>query len=129
MTASVTIHPAASALTDALAALRQAQAAVEVALGHVGADGYEPPTRHQVGQRTTGTQVLAVLASSSEPLTLPDIADAVVALRRGEDEPKRGGGTRYQEMARSSIARLIERGLVRRVEPADRRGFVRFERA
>ena len=87
-----------------------------------------PAVRVSAAQRTTGTQILTVLASAGGPLTLGEIADAVVALRRGLDEPKARGGTRYGELCRSSILRLIDRGLVQRVEPANRRGYVRFAR-
>ena len=71
---------------------------------------------------------MAALAAAGEPITLIDIADAVVALRRGEDEPRARGGTRYQEMCRSALLRLIERGLVERVPPTDKRGLMRFRR-
>ena len=119
---------AASALVDAIAALNKAKAAVEAALGTLGADGYEPPTRQQAAVRTTSTQILYALGEAREPLTLVDIADAVCAMRRGEDEPRHNGGTRYQEMCRSSLLRLIERGAVRRVPPANKEGLMRFAR-
>lgn len=121
--------PAASALIEALAALRKAEAAVNAALGLIGTTSPAPVTRASAAVRTTGTQVMAVLGAAGEPLTLIDIADGVCAIRRGEDEPKPRGGTRYQEMCRSAILRLIERGLVERVEPTDRRGMMRFQRA
>jgi len=127
---SVTLtNPATAALIDALVALATARKAVEAALGQLGAEGYEPPTRQGAATRTTGTQVLYALSEAAEPLTLIDIADAVCALRHGEDEPRKGGGTRYQEMCRSSLMRLIERGLVERVEPTDRKGMMRFKRS
>jgi hypothetical protein len=125
---TVTVSPAASALTDALAALQMARQAVEAALGHIGAEGYEAPTRLGAARRTTGTQILEILSTYRDPMTLIDIADAICAMRRGEDEPRARGGTRYQEIARSSLARLIERGLVRRVEPKNNRELMRFER-
>jgi hypothetical protein len=59
--------------------------------------------------RTTGVQVMHVLGSAGSPLTLQDIADGVVAIRRDEDVPKARGGTRYQEMCRTALGRLIER--------------------
>jgi hypothetical protein len=117
---------AASALLDAIVALDRAKAAINTALRSIGTDEPLPTDRKRIGERTTGTQIRAVLAAASEPLTLIDIADGVLAIRRGEDEPKGRGGTRYQEMCRSSLARLIERGLVRRVPPPDKKGFVRF---
>ena len=120
--------PAASALIDALAALAQARIAVEAALHHIGVEGYQAPDRASVAQRTTSTQVMAVLAGYQEPITLIDVADGLAALRRGEDTPRPQGGTRYQEMARHALVRLIERGLVRRVEPGDKRGLMRFQR-
>jgi hypothetical protein len=123
-------HPdAASALTDALVALAQAERAVTTALALIGADAPAPVTRVEVAQRTTSTQVMAVLAGAGEPLTLIDIADAVVTMRRGEDVPKKRGGTRYQEMCRTALSRLTERGLVVRVPPTDKRGLMRFARA
>lgn len=122
-------NPAATALVDALAALSLAKQAVESALHMLGAEGYDPPTRQSAAVRTTGTQVLYALSESGEPLTLIDIADRVVALRRGEDEPRKGGGTRYQEMCRNALVRLIERGLVERVPAAEKRGMMRFRRA
>jgi hypothetical protein len=118
---------AASALVDALAALATATKAVNAALGEI-QGGAPATTREAVAQRTTGTQVLAALATAGEPLTLQDVADAIVAIRRGEDEPRRGGGTRYQEMCRNALSRLIERGLVERVEPETKRGLMRFRR-
>jgi hypothetical protein len=111
---------------DALAALKVAESAVNQALALIGTDEPLPTDRHRIGERTTGTQVRAVLASASAPLTLVDIADGVMAIRRGEDTPKGRGGTRYQEMCRSSIARLIDHGLVRRIPPPDGKGFMRF---
>lgn len=125
----VTPIAAASALVDALAALRRATDAVNAALAQISSGLPVPNVRQPAAQRTTGTQILAILASAGGPLTLGEIADAVVALRRGEDEPKGRGGTRYGEMCRTSLSRLIERGLVVRVEPEDKRGFVRFARA
>ena len=118
--------PAASALLDALVALRQAEAAVNAALRLLGTGSPHPTDRKRITERTTSTQIRAVLAAASEPLTLIDIADGVLAIRRGEDEPKGRGGTRYQELCRSSLARLIEGRLVERVPPTDRTGFMRF---
>lgn len=71
---------------------------------------------------------MSVLANSAGPITLIDIADGILAIRRGEDEPKIRGGTRYQEMCRSSLVRLIERGLVERVPPKSRDELMRFRR-
>lgn len=119
---------AASALVDALASLAKAQQAVNLALAHIGAGTPPPPTRKHAAVRTTGTQIMAVLAAAAEPLTLIDIADGVVAIRRDEDEPKKRGGTRYQELCRTSLSRLIDRGLVERVPPADKKGLMRFRR-
>lgn len=120
--------PAASALIDALAALRKAEAAINTALALIGTSSQAATTRVMAAKRTTGTQILSVLANSAGPLTLIDIADGILAIRRGEDEPKGRGGTRYQEMCRSSLARLIERGLVERVPPKNRDEFMRFRR-
>ena len=120
---------AANALIDALSALAMARDAVNAALLAVGADAPEPPTRQGAVVRTTSTQIMSVLAASSDPLTLIDIADGVCALRRGEDEPKKGGGTRYQEMCRTSLSRLIDRGLVARVPPASKTDLMRFKRS
>jgi hypothetical protein len=124
----VTQLEAATALTEALAALVMAEQAINAALATLAVGSPETPTRRRVATRTTGTQIMSVLATAREPLALIDIADAVVALRRGEDEPRKGGGTRYQEMCRTALARLIDRGLVERVEPADKRGLMRFQR-
>lgn len=120
--------PAASALIDALAALRKAEVAINAALALIGTSSQAAPTRVMAAKRTTGTQILSVLANSAGPLTLIDIADGILAIRRGEDEPKGRGGTRYQEMCRSSLVRLIERGLVERVPPKSRDEFMRFRR-
>ena len=128
MSDTITPTVAASALVDALSALRRAEAAVNAALAHMGTGLPVPAVRVSAAQHTTGTQILTVLASAGGPLTLGEIADAVVALRRGLDEPKAGGGTRYGELCRSSILRLIDRGLVRRVEPKDNKGLMRFAR-
>jgi hypothetical protein len=121
---------AASALTDALVALRMAEQAINVALTAIGATSPKPDdnTRTKAAVRTTSTQVLAVLSSAGEPLSLIDVADGVVALRRGEDVPRKRGGTRYQEMCRTAIARLVARGLVERVPPTDRTSLMRFQR-
>jgi hypothetical protein len=73
-------------------------------------------------------QSVAQLIGGRMTLADIEIAEGVVAIRRGEDEPRVGGGTRYQEMCRSALLRLIERGLVARVEPTDRRGLMRFRR-
>jgi hypothetical protein len=120
--------PAASALIEALAALRAAERAVNQALDLIGTTSPAPVTRVSAAVRTTGTQIIAVLAAAGEPLTLIDIADGVLALRRGEDQPRKRGGTVYQEMCRSSLARLIDRGLVERVPPAGRHDLMRFRR-
>lgn len=120
----------AAVLVEALAAISQAKAQIEAALAAASAGlTHVPATRRTAAVRTTSTQILTILAEIGQPTTLVDIADAVVALRRDEDEPRRGGGTRYQEMCRNALTRLIERGLVRRVEPTDRRGMMMFERA
>jgi hypothetical protein len=124
----MTAITAASALVEALSALHKAEQAINEALTAIGAEAPDPVTRQAVAVRTTGTQVLSVLSAASEPLTLIDIADGVVALRRGEDTPRPRGGTRYQEMCRTALHRLILRGLVRRVEPKDKRDLMRFER-
>jgi hypothetical protein len=120
--------PAASALIEALARLKQVEAAINAALDQIGTTSPPPVTRVSAAVRTTGTQIIAVLAAAAEPLTLIDIADGVLAIRRGEDEPRQRGGTRYQEMCRSSLARLIDRGLVERVDPSGRHELMRFRR-
>lgn len=119
---------AATALIDALAALRRAQQSVEVAMAYV--QGRMPPreVKASAAVRTTSVQVLHALAQAPEPLTLQDIADAVIAIRRGEDEPKKHGGTRYQELCRTAIGRLARQGLVERVEPTSRDERMRFRR-
>jgi len=122
----VTAQTVADALVDALAALTKAESAVTQALAALGADTHAPIASVSVAVRTTSTQVLSVLAQASGPLTLYDVADGVLAIRRGEDTPKRGGGTRYGEMCRTALARLIERGMVVRVEPAECSGRMRY---
>jgi hypothetical protein len=117
----------ATALVEALMALRKATDQINVAIAAIDS-GYVPPTRQMAAQRTTSTQIMAILAGTGEPMTLIDIADGVVALRRDEDTPKGRGGTRYQEMCRTALRRLIDRGLVGRVEPTDPRGLMRFQR-
>ena len=107
----------ASALVEALSALHKAEQAINEALTSIGAEAPVPMTREMVAVRTTETQVLAVLAAAAEPLTMIDIADGVVALRRGEDK-----------MCRTALMRLIFRGLVRGIKPTDKRGLMRFER-
>jgi hypothetical protein len=119
---------AASTLVDALAALEQAKKAVSAALSLIKGEMPAPDIKVSAAVRTTGVQVLHALAGSSEPMTLQDIADAIVAIRRGEDEPKPGGGTRYQEMCRTALGRLVERGVVRRIEPSSKSDRMRFER-
>jgi hypothetical protein len=119
---------AASALTDALVALAAAERAINAALAQIGAEAPPPVTRSEVAARTTSTQVLSVLAAAVDPLTLIDVADGVVAIRRGEDEPKKGGGTRYQELCRTALARLVERGLVERVSTDNKTGRMMFRR-
>lgn len=119
---------AAAALTEALVALAEAERAINLALSAIGAAEPPPVTRQEVAVRTTSTQILSVLASSNLPLTLIDVADGVVAIRRGEDEPKKGGGTRYREMCRTALVRLIDRGLVERIPPPDKNGFMKFRR-
>jgi hypothetical protein len=114
------------ALVDALSALARAEAAVQLALSMVGSDAPPVATRLGAAVRTTSTQVVSVLATASEPLELRDIADGVCAIRRGEDVPKGRGGTRYGEMCRTAISRLIERGMVVRVEPTDKNQRMRF---
>jgi hypothetical protein len=100
---------AATSLVDALSALEAARNAVSAALAAVQGQTPARDIKASVAVRTTGVQVLHALAKSPEPLTLQEIADEVVAIRRSEDEPKPGGGTRYQEMCRTAIGRLIER--------------------
>jgi hypothetical protein len=121
-----TSQTVADALVDALSALAKAEAAVQLALSALGQDAPPPVTRLGAAQRTTSTQVMSILANASEPLDLRDIADGVCAIRQGVDVPKGRGGTRYGEMCRTAITRLIERGLVVRVEPTDRTGRMRF---
>jgi hypothetical protein len=116
------------ALAKADAALAKAEAAVTLALSALGQEAPPPVTRLEVGARTTSTQVMTILARAGGPLTLVDIADGVVAIRRGKDTPKRRGGTRYQELCRTALTRLIDRGVVERVPPADNRGMMRFQR-
>jgi hypothetical protein len=120
----------ARALVEALAALRQAETAVNAALRLIEGEPAQVASRTGAAVRTTGVQILAVLAAHSQPLSLSEIADGVSSVRRDEDKPKRGGGTRYQELCRTSLHRLIARGLVERVEPPDKRrgGLVRFAR-
>jgi hypothetical protein len=117
-----------SELVAALSDLASAQRRINAVLGALGSGSPPTPSRVSAAVRTTSTQILAVLSAAGEPLTLIDIADGVVALRRGEDEPRKGGGTRYQELARSSLARLVERNLVRRVPPAAKNELMKFER-
>lgn len=116
---------AVSALTDALSALATAEKAINIALSCIGADAPAPCTRQDVAARTTSDQVLSVLSSAGGPLTLIDVADGVVALRRGEDEPRKHGGTRYQEICRTALMHLIMRGLVERIDPHDRKVSIR----
>lgn len=116
----------ADALVDALSALAKAEAAVQLALSALGQDAPPPVTRLGVAQRTTSTQVVSVLANASEPLELRDIADGVCAIRQGVDVPKARGGSRYGEMCRTAVTRLVERGVVVRVEPSDKLGRMRF---
>ena len=92
----------------------------------IGGDTPPPITRFGAAVRTTSTQVVSVLAAASEPLELRDIADGVCAIRQGVDEAKGRGGTRYGEMCRTAITRLIERGIVVRVPPGDKQGRMRF---
>ena len=120
----------ANALIEALADIAKAKASIQAALDALKSDTpLITATRQMAAQRTTGTQILAVLAQAGEPLTLTEIADSVVAVRRGEDEPRKNGGTRYQELCRASLVRLIDRGLAIRVEPTEKRGLMRFTRA
>lgn len=121
-----TQQTAADALVDALSALAKAEAAVQLALSALGQDAPPPVTRLGAAQRTTSTQVMSILATASEPLDLRDISDGVCAIRQGVDVPRGRGGTRYGEMCRTAITRLIERGLVVRVEPANKMGRMRF---
>lgn len=125
---SDTSHLAAQ-LVEALAHLAKAQSTVNAVLLAMGTKTPPPTTREHAARRTTSLQILCVMADYAEPITLIDIADGVVAIRRGEDEPKKQGGTRYQEMCRTSLSRLIERGIVERVEPETKRGMMRFRRA
>lgn len=119
---------AASSLVDALSAIAKAEDAIHTALACIGATSSAPPDRKSVATRTTGTQILAVLAASQDPLTLIDIADGVVSIRRGEDTPRKNGGTRYQELCRAALQRLIDRRLVERVEPVGKTDLMRFRR-
>lgn len=116
----------ADALVDALVALAKAEASVQLALSSMGQDAPPPVTRLGAAVRHTSTQVVSVLANACEPLELRDIADGVCAIRKGMDVPKGRGGTRYGEMCRTAITRLIERGVVTRVEPKDRASKMRF---
>lgn len=116
----------ALALVEALSALRMAEDEVRRALATLDNDFY-PPRRERPAVRTTGTQIMAVLARAGEPMNLIDIADAVIAMRRDEDAPRKRGGTRYQEICRTALQRLIERALVRRIEPTTPRGRMHFE--
>jgi hypothetical protein len=118
----------AQMIVEALASNAKARDLLNQALALCGIDPVDPPGRERVAQRTTGTQIMAVLASHDGPMSLGEIADCVAGMRRGEDEPRKQGGTRYQEMCRTSIVRLIERGMVERVEPETKRGLMRFER-
>lgn len=120
---------AGTALIDALAALRRAQQAIELALAHVQGQTPAREVKASAAVRTTSVQVMHALAQAPDPLTLQDIADAVVAIRRGEDEPKKRGGTRYQELCRTALARLVKQGLIERVEPNSRTERMRFRRA
>jgi hypothetical protein len=119
-------NAAASALSDALVALRQAERAVESALASLAGE----PSKHRPirpGQRTTTSQILTTLTKAGEPLTLAEIAAGVVAVRTGlQDAPRKNGGTVWQENCRKALSRLIEQGVVVRVPPADRTGFMTF---
>jgi hypothetical protein len=117
---------AATALVDAMAALRKAQSALEIALAVVQARTPPREIKASAAVRTTSVQVLHALSQAPHPITLQDVADAVLAIRRGEDEPRRGGGTRYQELCRNALLRLIERGLVERVAPTLKTDRMRF---
>lgn len=117
----------AAAMLDALRSLARVKQTIETALASLDTSAPEPMTRRGAAVRTTSTQIMAVLLAASEPLTLIDIADGVVALRQGEDEPK-GGSTRYRELCRTSLARLVNQGVVERVPPSDRAGLMRFQR-
>jgi hypothetical protein len=119
---------AATALIDAMAALRKADQALQIALAHV--QGRTPPreVKASAAVRTTSVQVMHALAQAPDPLTLQDIADFVVAIRRGEDEPKSHGGTRYQELCRTAIGRLAKQGLIERGEPTSKDQRMRFRR-
>lgn len=125
---SMTPDEIKTALVEAMAHASKAMRLVEAALVALGTEGAAPPSRAGAAVRTTSTQILAVMSRTLEPMTLIDIADGVVAIRRGEDEPKRGGGTRYQELCRTSLSRLVERGLVRRVPPTVGSQRMRFQR-
>ena len=116
----------ADALVDALGALAKAEAAVRTAMAAIGRDAPPPVTRFGAAVRATSTQVVSVLAVAGEPLELRDIADGVCAIRRDVDEPRGRGGTRYGEMCRAALARLVERGIVVGVPPDDKTGRMRF---
>ena len=115
---------AASALVDALAALAQAEAAVQLALVSLGQDTPAPGAVRPF--HTTAGHIMAVLALAKEPLELRDIADRVCALKKDTDTPKSGGGTRYGELCRLSVTRQIERGRICQVAPAHPAGRPRF---
>jgi len=117
---------AAAALSEALIALRQAELAVQSALAALAGE----PQRHapqNPAQRTTTAQILMTLTKAAEPLTLAEIAAGVVAVRTGlEDRPRKNGGTQWQENCRKALSRLIDQGVVVRVPPPNKTGFMAF---
>jgi hypothetical protein len=116
-------------LSEAETLLARATRMVAEAFAILAEDAPPAPPRQHAAVRTTSTQILRVLAEHGTPLTLVDIADGVAALRRSDDEPRKNGGTKYQEMCRSSLARMIEQGRIVRVPPPDRRGLMQFARS
>lgn len=80
-----------------------------------------------VAASTTAVHVSTVLASSRSPLSIPEIADQVAALRGIPDSPRAGGGTRIQEMVRNALIRMRKRGRVEVVNPDKRGGFARYQ--
>lgn len=123
------IQNAASSLVTALAALKTAEAAIDAALANLRGNEGRVSTRQACAIRSTALQVLDVLTQAGEPLVLADIADGVVALRRGEDEIRKQGGTRYQEICRNAIKRLEKQKLIVRVPPTNKHELMRFARA
>ena len=67
----------ANLLVNALDDIAKARQSVALAMAALAGDAPPMPTRHTVAVRTTSTQVMAVLASASDPLTLIDIAGGI----------------------------------------------------